>query len=390
MYPPETGRPIKSMMRRIVRARPCFPEPDIEKIITLIRQSLCSGHLTNGEHVREFERRFAASIGVRHAVAVNSGTAALEISLRAMGISGKEVILPSETFVASANSIILAGGTPVFAEIHPDTYCLDIEDVERKITDRTAAVMLVHMAGLVTPNIGQFRELCAQRGIDLIEDAAHAHGASHAGKRAGSFGRAGCFSFYPTKVITAAEGGMITTDDDALARTARSLRNHGASPDGPDYTLVSTNMRMAEPLAAIGLVQLGRLEEFVERRNAIAARYTSGLREVEGMRPLPVYGGVHSYWNYLAVVEDESISRPGLAQCLQEQYGVEIAWPYDPPCHLQPVFRRVLGSKPGDLPRSESYLQRHIALPLHCALTDEDVEYVLESLHGALSGLRNL
>jgi len=377
------------MVRSIARARPYFPERDIEDILALIRQSLCSGQLTNGAHVREFERRFAASIGVRHAIAVSSGTAALEISLRAMGISGKEVILPTETFVASANSIILAGGTPVFAEIHPDTYCLDIGDVERRITDRTAAVMLVHMAGLVVPNIGQFRELCAQRGIELIEDAAHAHGASHAGKRAGSFGRAGCFSFYPTKVITTAEGGMITTDDDALARTARSLRNHGANPDGPDYTQVSTNLRMAEPLAAIGLVQLGRLEEFVKWRNAIAARYASALREIEGIRPLPLSGGVHSYWNYLAVLEDERISRAGLAQCLQERYGVEIAWPYDPPCHMQPVFRRVLGSKPGDLPRSEALLQRHIALPMHSALTEAGAEYVLESLQAALSDVQN-
>jgi dTDP-4-amino-4,6-dideoxygalactose transaminase len=376
-------------VRRILRARPFFPEPDIESILTLIRQSLSSGHLTNGEHVKEFERRFADFVGVRHAVAVSTGTAALEISLRAMEISGKEVILPSETFVASVNSILLAGGIPVFAEIHPDTYCLDIEDVERRITQRTAAVMLVHMAGLVVPNIGQFQELCAKRGIDLIEDAAHAHGASYAGKRAGSFGRAGCFSFYPTKVITTAEGGMITTDDDALARTARSLRNHGANPDAPDYTAVSTNMRMAEPLAAIGLVQLNRLEEFVEQRNAIAAHYTNGLRKIVGVRALPEYGGVHSYWNYLAILEDEGISRAGLAQCLQERYGVETAWPYDPPCHLQPVFQRVLGSKPGDLPRTESLLQRHIALPMHAALTGEDAEYVLESLQGALSGLRN-
>lgn len=378
------------MMRRIVRARPCFPEPDIESILALIRQSLCSGHLTNGEHVREFEHRFADFIGVRHAIAVGTGTAALEISLRAMEISGKEVILPSETFVASVNSILLAGGTPVFAEIHPDTYCLDIEDVERRITQRTAAVMLVHMAGLVVPNIGQFQELCANRGIDLIEDAAHAHGASYAGKRAGSFGRAGCFSFYPTKVITTAEGGMITTDDDVLARTARSLRNHGANPDGPDYIAVSTNMRMAEPLAAIGLVQLNRLEEFVEQRNAIAAHYTNGLRKIVGVRPLPDYGGVHSYWNYLAVLEDERISRPSLAQCLQERYGVEIAWPYDPPCHLQPVFRRVLGSKPGDLPRTEALMQHHIALPMHAALTIEDADYVVQSLQMALSDLRNL
>jgi perosamine synthetase len=378
------------MVRNIVRSRPCFPEGDIENILTLIRQSLSSGNLTNGVLVKEFERQFAASTGVSHAIAVSTGTAALEISLRAIGVTGKEVILPTETFVASVNSVILAGGTPVFAEIHPDTYCLDIEDVERRITERTAAVMLVHMAGLVAPNIRQFQELCARRGIDLTEDAAHAHGASQAGRRAGSFGRAGCFSFYPTKVITSAEGGMITTDDEALAKMARSLRNHGANPDGPDYTQVSTNMRMAEPIAAIGLVQLSRLGQFVERRNSIASRYTSGLLGIQGIRPLPVHSGVHSYWNYLAVLEDERISRPLLAQRLRERYGVEIAWPYDPPCHLQPVFRRTLGTKPGDLPLSEAFLQRHIALPMHSALTAADVDYVLESVQSALFDLENV
>jgi len=375
-------------MKRIVRARPYFPEPDIDKILALIRQSLSSGHLTNGPHVKEFEARFAALSGVRHAIAVSTGTAALEISLRAIDIAGKEVILPTQTFVASVNSIILAGGSPVFAEIHPDTYCLDIEDVERRITGKTAAVMLVHMAGLIVPNISQFQDLCARRGIDLIEDAAHAHGASYEGKRAGSFGRAGCFSFYPTKVITTAEGGMITTDDDDVAATARSLRNHGANPNGSDHLLVAANMRMAEPLAAIGLVQMDRLAEFIELRNSIADRYNAGLLGIDGIRPLPRPSGVHSYWNYLAVLEDEQISRVDLAHCLRERYGVEIAWPYDPPCHLQPVFRRVLGGKPGDLPRSEAMLQHHIGLPMHSALTLEDADYVLESLSHALSEIR--
>ena len=374
----------------IFRAKPKKPKADIEPILGLIRQSLITGQLTNGEHVREFERRFAETAGVRHAIAVSTGTSALEISLRAIGIEGKEVIVPSETFVASANSIILAGGTPVFAEIHPDTYCLDIDDVAPRITERTAGIMLVHMAGLVVPNIADFQQLCVDRGIFLLEDAAHAHGASHAGKLAGSFGRAGCFSFFPTKVITSAEGGMITTDDDELARSARSLRNHGANPNGsPDYTHVSTNFRMAEPLAAIGLVQLRRLEEFVNRRNAIAARYNRGLAEVSALRLLSVASGVHSYWNYLAVLDDASINRAELALRLKEKYGVEIAWPYDPPCHLQPVFRRVLGTKEGDLPRSEALLRRHITLPMHGSLTDEEVEKVIESLPKAIHDVKH-
>jgi dTDP-4-amino-4,6-dideoxygalactose transaminase len=141
---------------------------------------------------------------------------------------------------------------------------------------------------------------------------------------------------------------------------------------------------MAEPLAAIGLVQLRRLEEFVNRRNAIAARYNRGLADVSALRLLSVASGVHSYWNYLAVLDDASINRAELALRLREKYGVEIAWPYDPPCHLQPVFRRVLGTKAGDLPRSEALLSRHITLPMHGSLTDEEVDMVIESLPKAI------
>ena len=369
-------------MKRINRAKPWIPEADIEPILSLIRQSLSSGQLTNGPVVKEFENAFAASAGVRHAIAVSTGTAALEISLRAIDVRDKEVILPSETFVASANSIIVSGGIPVFAEIHPDTYCLDVEDVERKITSRTAAVMLVHMAGLIVPDIRGFQQLCETRKLALIEDAAHAHGASFDGQGAGSFGRAGCFSFYPTKVITSAEGGMITTNDDELAKSARSLRNHGANPEGADYVAVSTNMRMADPLAAIGLVQMRRLQEFVARRNVIAQIYQSGLRDLAGIRLLPPASGVHSYWNYLIVLEHPGIDRSALANRLIENYGIETAWPYDPPCHLQPVFRGHLCSESGDLPISESLLQRHLAIPMHGTLTDEEA-------HRVVAGIRN-
>lgn len=385
MHKPETA---PSAVRTILRSRPYFSEADIESITALIGQSLRSGSLTNGPLVKEFEHQFETYVRVKYAIAVSTGTAALEISLRAIGVAGREVIVPTQTFVASVNSVVRAGGTPIFAEIRPDTYCLDIEDVERKITTRTAAVMLVHMAGLVVPNVCAFQQLCAQYGIDLIEDAAHAHGASQGGKYAGSFGRTGCFSFYPTKVVTSAEGGMITTDDEDLASMARSLRNHGANADGSAYIHVSTNMRMSEPLAAVGLVQLSRLGEFIERRNNLAARYTIGLRELNGIHSLPVNSGIHSYWNYVAVL-DEQIDRRQLAHCLKERHGVEVAWPYDPPCHLQPVFQRELGTKLGDLPRSEELLRHHITLPMHCGLSADDVDYVLESIQGTLAHLQS-
>jgi perosamine synthetase len=372
-------------LKRVLRARPYFPEEDIRKILGLIETTLRSGHLTMGPVCAEFEARFAAMMGVRHALSVNSGTAALEIVLRCVGVTGRQVIVPTETFVASVNSVLLAGGRPVFAEIHPDTLCLDVDDVERRLTDETAAVMMVHMAGLVPPDMPRLQRICARRGIALIEDAAHAHGAHLDGRRAGSFGIAGCFSFYPTKVMTTAEGGMITTDDDELAARAAMLRNHGANPNGSDYLEVSTNWRMAEPNAAIGLVQLERLEEFVERRNYIAGRYDHALASIEGVSPLPPVPGLrHSYWNYLVLL-DPSLDRDRIGLALRRDLGVDAAWPYDPPCHLQPVFRRVLGTAPGDLPVSEAVLERHLALPMHVLLSDDEIDHVVQSLRAVLA-----
>ncbi len=223
-----------------------------------------------GPSVEEFEQKFAHMAGVKHAIAVNSGTAALGIVTLCLGVRDREVIVPTETFVASANSVILAGGRPVFAEIHRDTLCLDLADVERRIGPKTAAVMAVHMAGLIQSDINALEEMCRKKNIALIEDAAHAIGASYNGRKAGGLGKAGCFSFYPTKVITTGEGGMITTDDSNISDIARSYRNHGAAPDNSMYERVSTNWRMTEISAVIGLSQLRHLDEFITKRNVIA------------------------------------------------------------------------------------------------------------------------
>src|SRR5260370_9744029 len=221
--------------RSIVRARPHFAEADIDAALRMIEQCLRSGTLVMGPLVAEFERKFAGFCGAKHAVAVSSGTAALEIGLRCIELRGRQVIVPTQTFVATANAVLLAGGSPVFAEIHPRTLCLDVEDVARRITHNTACILGLHMAGLIQPDLAALRDLCDSRGIFLAEDAAHAHGASLAGHRAGTLGRFGCFSFYPTKIMTTGEGGMLTTADDALADLARSYRNHGANLTGSDY-----------------------------------------------------------------------------------------------------------------------------------------------------------
>lgn len=372
------------MIKKILRSSPYFSEEDIQSTLKMIESSLRSGLLTMGPIVRQFEDEFAKYVGVKHAIAVSSGASALEIALRCIGVLGKEVIVPTETFVASANSVILAGGKPVFAEVDPTTLCLDLNDVKRKINSKTIAVMIVHMAGLISPDIDHLNSLCDRNGLILIEDAAHAHGASIGQKCAGNIGQIGCFSFYPTKIITSSEGGMITTNNDNWADVARSMRNHGANLKGSDHVYVSTNWRMSEPNAAIGLVQLRRLGEFLNKRNSIASYYNEKLGLFIGIKPLPVYSGVrHGYWNYIAML-DEHIDRTILAQVLLKKFGIQVAWPYEPLCHLQPVFRNLFGYKTGDLPQSELALSHHIALPMHVGLNIEDVEYVVSSLEMAL------
>ena len=213
-------------MRKIRMADLYFSTEDREWIHREI-DAILDGALSMGPNVHAFEQEFATRVGVRHAIAMNSCTSALEAALLSKDASGKEVIVPAETFIATGMAVHLAGGIPVLAEISESTLCLDLDDIKRRLTKRTAGVILVHMAGLITPNILEFRQFCDENGLFLIEDAAHSPGASHDGRSAGSFGHAGCFSFYPTKVITAGEGGMLTTDDDEIAAFARSFQHRG-------------------------------------------------------------------------------------------------------------------------------------------------------------------
>jgi perosamine synthetase len=372
-----------ALSQPLVRARPFFSEPDIAEALRLIEGCLRSGSLVMGPLATQLEARFAEVAGVRHAIAVSSGTAALEIGMRCVGVAGREVIVPTETFVASANAVLLAGGRPVFAEIRPDTLCLDVEDVARRITPKTAGVLAVHMAGFVPPDTEDLRCLCESRGIFLAEDAAHAPGAKLGNRRAGGIGRFGCFSFYPTKLMTTGEGGMLTTDDAGLDTLARSYRNHGANPNGPDYVRVSANFRMAEINAALGIVQLARLEEAIAKRRHIAALYAKHLGGVDGLA-LPPGGadGNHVFWNYIVVL-DEEVDRAAVHKKLADA-KIPTAWPYDPPCHLQPVFMKELGTRLGDLPASERILARILALPMHVTVTDEDVSLVSKALREAL------
>jgi perosamine synthetase len=373
--------------RQLVRARPHFSEQEIAEALRMIEKCLRTGSLVMGPLATELEQSFAKKIGVRHAIAVSSGTAALEIGMRCMNVKGREVIVPTETFVASANAVLLAGGRPVFAEVRPDTLCLDVDDVARRITPKTAGVLVVHMAGLIQPDIDALAKLCDERGLFLAEDAAHAPGARMGPRSAGALGKFGCFSFYPTKLITTGEGGMLTTDDDAIDGLVRSYRNHGANSNGADYVRVSANLRMPEISAALGIVQLAHLAEFIEKRCHIASLYAKHLEGTKGLSTIPrPMEGRHVFWNYIVMLA-EGIDRAAVAKRLSD-VGVPSAWPYDPPCHLQPVFMKELGSHDGDLPHSERALKRHLALPMHVLLTDDDVSFISNALTEALHAER--
>jgi dTDP-4-amino-4,6-dideoxygalactose transaminase len=371
-------------MNKINMADPHFNEDDRRWIHREV-DAILDGALSMGPNVRAFECEFASRVGVRHAIAMNSCTSALEAALLSKDVSGKEVIIPAETFIATGMAVHLAGAIPVFAEISQSTLCLELGDVMRKVTARTAGVVLVHMAGLITPDIIEFRRFCDDKGLLLIEDAAHSPGARQNGREAGSFGHAGCFSFFPTKVITAGEGGMLTTDDDSIAAYARSYQHRGRDMQSSveRYVRPGRNVRMTEISALLGRVQLSHLEEFLVRRRQVAAIYARELAGQSGLSMImPASLEESSFWK-VPVLLASTIDRVSLTKRM-DLAGVTVDWAYQPALHLQPIFRDLYGTAEGLLPRTEDLLARHLCLPCHPRMTDEDAVYVAKTLVEAI------
>lgn len=348
--------------------------------------------LSMSKQVAAFEKEFAAYCGVRHAVGTNSCSSALEIAMRCIGISaGDEVIVPAETFVATAATVVREGGRPVFAEVDEKTYCMSLANIRDRVTANTKAVTLVHMAGMITPDVFVIREFCEQQNITLIEDAAHAHGATIDGRKSGSLGHVACFSFFPTKMITTAEGGMFVTDDSTLARKADSYRRRGLDLDSPVelFSSIGTNNRMTEVAALLGRSQLRHLDTFIQHRRRIAAIYTQALTtstfaNVIHLEPVPD-NIKPSYWRFLLNL-DPSVNRETLRDLLQQD-GITIDWAYHPPAHLQPVFCDLYGHRPGMLPVSEELLKHNICLPVHVGISENDAAWIASRVLDRLSTL---
>jgi perosamine synthetase len=369
--------------QQIPAAKIQFLPEDRQWIADRIQEVLSSGQLTLGKYGAEFEAQFARLCGARHAIAVSSGTSALEIILRSLGVEGKDVIVPTNTFFATAASVIHAGGNPILVDMDPESFAVVPEIVEKNLTRKTVGIVIVHIGGIVSAQTSALVEMAASKGLWVAEDAAHAHGSSFGGTSAGAFGIAGSFSFYPTKVMTSAEGGMIVTDDGRIAEEARIFRDQGkASFTANAHVRMGYNWRLSEPHAIIGLRHLRRLPAMISDRRTIAATYTNGLKGFKNLYALPAQStGICNYYKYIVVIK-KKIDRKALKALLRDRYCISLAGEvYEEPLHKQPVFERYALNP---LPTSEDLCGRHICLPIYSGMRKSGARYVLNALKEVL------
>jgi dTDP-4-amino-4,6-dideoxygalactose transaminase len=369
---------------KIPATKPFFSEKSIVFILDRFRQILeGKSFLTMGKYCQEFEEKFADYVGTKYAVTTNSGTAALEIVLQILGVKGYEVIVPTNTFAATAFAVIKAGGKPLFVDCGQDL-TTDPSSVKDKLTAATKAVVTVHIGGLISPATYELRDICQKRGIHLVEDACHAHGSSLDGKKAGTFGVAGAFSFFSTKVMTTGEGGMIVTDDEEIRNKALVLRDQAKKAKGGYQNYheeVGYNWRMTEVQALMGLAQLEMLEEFVDRRNQIARIYDQELQDLSNLTVLRTPSNArHNYYKYIAFLD--GMDRDKLNRHLKEKYDVSLGgYVYEIPLHQQPVFAQY---RQGSLPIAEDLCQRQVCLPVYYAMTNKEARYAALSMRDAI------
>jgi len=348
-------------------------EPIEQRFFEGVRAALKSMQLFLGPNIRALEKEFAEYCGTAHAVATSNGTTALHLALLAAGVKpGDEVIAPSFSFYATAEAIVHAGATPVFADVNPETFNIDANDVERRITDRTTAIVPVHFAGQMA-DMTRIMEIAASAGLKVVEDAAQAHGARWDGKKAGSVGHTGSFSFYFTKNMGGyGEGGMLTTNDERAAETARLYRHHGHS-DKFNHDVIGYNYRPDEIQAVALRLRLERLDECNERRREVARTYAEALKDVPEIElPVTAEKAFHVY--HLFVVRCER--REELRAYLGEK-GIGTGVHYRKPIHLQKVFREA-GWKEGELPVTESLSNRVLSLPMYPELRADKIGYVVD------------
>ncbi|MEK6898343.1 MAG: DegT/DnrJ/EryC1/StrS family aminotransferase [Nanoarchaeota archaeon] len=351
-----------------------FINDDMKKAVNEVFDS---GVFTMGEKVKEFEKKFAEYCGTKHAIAVSDGTIAIEIVLRSLGIKeGDEVIVPSHTTMPTVEPILNLNAKPVFVDVLEETYVLNPKEVEKFITGKTKAVLAVHLYGN-SADLNSLKEICDRHKIYLIEDCAQAHGTKFDGKNVGTFGIAGCFSFYPTKNMTVCgEGGMIITNDDYLAENVRMLRNHGEK-ERYNHVILGGNYRLSEIPCAIGIEQLKLLDYFIQRRREIAEIYNGSLRNnPKIIIPSESKNSKHSYYLYVIRVPSE-IRKKIIEEMAKENIFLGIHYPT--PVHKQPIIRKIMDVPYLDI--TEKIVKGIISLPIYPLLKNEEAEMIAEKIN---------
>jgi dTDP-4-amino-4,6-dideoxygalactose transaminase len=368
---------------------PMIEQPEIDEVV----DSLKSGWLSTGPKVWKFEEMFKKYIGTKHAIGVSSCTSAIHLSLSVIGIkSGDEIIVPTLTFSATANAVIHAGGIPVFVDCEKDTMNICPNEIEKKITSKTKAILVVHFAGRPC-NMDAIMSIANQHHLKVIEDCAHAIETEYRGKKMGTFGESGCFSFYATKNIVTGEGGMVVTDNDSYAEQIRVLRLHGMSKDAwnrygksgyKHYEVVCAGYKynMTDIQAALGIHQLPRIDKYWRRRKEIWGKYNKAFEEDLGIIiPSPVESNTkHAYHLYTILLDIDrlKITRDWfLNEMANQNIGVGVHYIA---LHLHPYYQRTFGYKRGDFPNAEWISDRTVSLPLSAKLTDKDVESVIDAV----------
>ncbi|MCX7795436.1 MAG: DegT/DnrJ/EryC1/StrS family aminotransferase [bacterium] len=363
-------------MEKVPMSAPDLDDSDIQAVLEVLK----SGRLALGPKMREFEELMAEYIGVKYAVAVSSGTAGLHILVRALGIKeGDEVLVPSFTFSASVNAILYERAKPIFVDIEPETYNLDPDDLERKITKKTKAIMVVDIFGHPA-EWSKILEIADRYNLKVIDDSCEALGAEYKGKKVGQFGDCACFAFYPNKQMTTGEGGMIVTNNEKIAKLSMSLRNQGRGEMSAwlHHERLGYNYRMDEMSSALGVSQLKRIELFLQKREHVARMYTEKLSKYSWVRPPVVKPYVRMSWFVYVVTLKEGLDRDEVIKKMEKR-GIP-ARGYFSPIHLQPYIREMFGTKEGMLPVTEDIARRTLALPFHNNLREEEIVEVVRAL----------
>lgn len=376
--------------------KPSIGEEEIRSVISTME----SGWLTTGPKVRKFEEEFARFVGAGHAVAVNSGTAALHLALDGMGLKeGDEVIVPTMTFAATAEVVVYFRARPVLVDCEADTFNIDPNQIEKSITQKTRAIIPVHHAGHPC-DMDRISDIARKWNLSIIEDAAHALPARYKGRMVGTIGDITCFSFYATKTITTGEGGMVTLENAEYADRVRIMRLHGISKDAWKrysaegswrYEVLEAGYKynLTDIQAAVGLVQLAKCDAMWQRRAALAARYNQGLSSLKAYRIPQVASEIQHAWHLYVILVDPVVLRIHRDQVIEElrQRGIGTAVHFIP-LHLHPYYQRVWGYRPGQFPVAEDYSERCISLPIYPGMSDGDADRVVESLNDIASKFR--